>query len=213
MEKKIYGIYEDITQKFSNFVNVENGITPVPIEKMAESLGLSVSTANLNFANSRKYNQRIGELVGTDIVIDENVDYNVGRFAIAHELGHYLWMIKKEEYEELKEKDDSIKVPQYSLPLLPSDTDELFADVYALLLLVPLEGVFKEFRAYLENIEEYPIDITEWWRTISKKADIPFHSVASGYSYIKIAAIEYYKKNIEGKSIQEQYIHYGDLFY
>lgn len=168
---------------------------------MAESLGLSVSIANLNFANSRKYNQRIAKIAGTDIIIDENVDYTIGRFAIAHEIGRYLWTKNKQEYS------------QYSFPLLPSESDELFADVYALLLLVPLEGFLKEFRDYLENIEEYPIDITEWWRMISKKADIPFHSVASGYCYIKMVALEYYKRNIEEKSIQEQYTHYGDLFY
>lgn len=201
MEKQVYKIYEETTKMLEKHINKNEGLTPVPIEKIAEDLGLSITISNLNFANNRKFNQRVAETVDKTIIIDKNTEYKLGRYAIAYEIGKYL---------QTQSKDGD--APQYSLPYLPSTKESIIAEIYAIFLTIPIESLFLEFRDYIENMEEYPDNIEEWWRIISKKSEVPLDKVASSYTYIKLAAIEYYKQKVEGKTIQDQYIHFGDIF-
>ena len=173
---------------------------PISIEDVARGLGLSIYARNLNFANPRKYNQRIGELDGTNIYIEDTADWDVKRFAIAHEIGHFII-------------DKGRGPAQYSLPLLASNSNELVSDVYALFLLVPFELFLSEFESYINNIETLPINITHWWRQLSTKAEVPYYNIASGYAYFKFAALEHYRTKIANKSLKTQIAEYGELFY
>ena len=173
---------------------------PIAINDVAEKLGLTIRAKNLNLANPRKHNQRIGELNGSDIYIEEMADWDVKRFAIAHEIGHYL-------------VDIGGGPAQYSLPLLASNSNELLADVYALFLLVPFKLFLDEFNIYIKNIDELPININHWWKRLSFKAEIPYYNIASGYAYFKFAALEHYKTRIANKPLRTQIDEYGELFY
>lgn len=199
MEKEAY----DLLQKH---LGEEKIVLPIPIESVAESLGVEIRTADLNFANPRKENQRIGELSGKCITIDESVDWKVGRYAVAHELGHYL----VNEMDWNKNKGRTVR---YTLPLLPTDEAEVFADIYALFLMMPFPIYLQKFQEYLNAIVSYPIDITSWWNELSDQAGIPFHSIASGYSWLQLRAVEHYNEKVtKAKSLQEQIKNYGELF-
>ena len=173
---------------------------PIRVDDVAKELGITIYSKNLNLANSRKYNQRIGELNGNNIYIEETADWDVKRFAIAHEIGHRLI-------------DRDMGPAQYSLPLLASNSDELLADVYALFLLVPFDLYLDEFKHYIDNIETLPININHWLKRLSAKAEVPYYNIASGYAYFKFAALEHYKTKIEGKPLRTQIEEYGELFY
>lgn len=173
---------------------------PIVVDDVARELGITIYSKNLNLANSRKYNQRIGELNGNNIFIEETADWDVKRFAIAHEIGHYLI-------------DRDMGPAQYSLPLLASNSDELLADVYALFLLVPFDLYLDEFKHYIDNIETLPININHWLKRLSVKAEVPYYNIASGYAYFKFVALEHYKTKIEGKPLRTQIEEYGELFY
>lgn len=173
---------------------------PISVDKVAEYLGVEIYTKNLNLANPRKENQCIGELCGNEISIEETVSWSLRRYTIAHEIGHYMI-------------EGTNETAQYALPLLASDSSELLADMYALFLLIPLENFLKEFKEYIDNIQKYPIDITEWWETLSEKTEVPYHSIAGGYMYFRLAALKHYKDKIEGKPLREQIENWGDGFY
>ena len=173
---------------------------PISVDKVAQHLGVEIYTKNLNLANPRKENQCIGELYGNEISIEETVSWSLRRYTIAHEIGHYMI-------------EDTKETAQYALPLLACDSSELLADLYALFLLIPLENFLKEFKEYIDNIQKYPIDITEWWKTLSEKTEVPYHSIAGGYMYFRLAALQYYKDRIKGKPLREQIENWGDVFY
>lgn len=112
---------------------------PISVDKVAEHLGVEISTKNLNLANPRKENQCIGELCGNEISIEETVSWSLRRYTIAHEIGHCMI-------------EGPNGTAQYALPLLPSSSCELLADMYALFLLIPLEIFLKEFKEYIDNM-------------------------------------------------------------
>lgn len=196
----IYQISEKAKDLVNDVYSKEKIELPISVDKVAEFLGVEIYTKNLNLANPRKENQCIGELCGNEISIEETVSWSLRRYTIAHEIGHYL--IK-----------DTKETAQYALPLLASGSSELLADMYALFLLIPLEIFLKEFKEYIDNIQKYPIDITEWWETLSEKTEVPYHSIAGGYTYFRLAALKYYKDKIEGKPLREQIDNWGDVFY
>lgn len=175
-------------------------VLPISVDEVTNCLELEVQTKNLNVANPRKENQRIGELYGNKISIEETVNWNLKRYTIAHEIGHYMI-------------EDKNETAQYALPLLACNGIELLADMYALFLLIPLECFLKEFKEYIDNIQKYPINITEWWEQLSEKAEVPYHSIAGGYTYFRLAALKHYKNNIDGKPLKEQINNWGDVFY
>lgn len=196
----VYKVHEKTRGLLENVYSGEEIVLPISVDRIAERLGLEIRTKNLNLANPRKENQRIGELCGEVINVEETVNWNLRRYTIAHEIGHYM----------LEDKNETA---QYALPLLASDSSELLADMYALFLMVPLELFLKEFKEYIDGIKKYPINITEWWERLSEKAEVPYHSIAGGYTYFRLAALKHYKMNIEGKTLKTQIANWGDVFY
>ena len=144
----IYEVYEKTGRLLEKVYSGEEIVLPISVDRIAKYLELEIFTKNLNLANPRKENQRIGELYGKVINIEETVNWNLKRYTIAHEIGHYM----------IKNKDETA---QYALPLLASNSSELMADMYALFLMVPLELFLKEFKEYIDGIKKYPINITE----------------------------------------------------
>lgn len=160
---------------------------PVDIERIVEFYGIDVFYQPLNIISGRM-NERSHKVVGRNlkrinrvtnqsesyILIDDESRYEEQRYALAHELAHYLIHIEDRKFNS-----------EYCvMPMLFKKMEEMVADIFAIFLLIPLPIFLKEFSAYMGN-QSVPAKTSEWLKYLSRVTEVPYEDVAIGYQNIR----------------------------
>lgn len=170
---------------------------PVDIVKLAEKMGIQIEEEDLSeFSRSLGMNKRIGEIDMREdifskkrictIYVDENAAPSSKRYAIAHELVHYIMHYEKESFYN----------GYFIMPMCPARMEEIIADIFAIFLLVPVRSFFKEFSEYVrmrtEN-EKVPVTTEAWMQYLSERAVLSEYYVAYGYQQFRYVAYLIYQ--------------------
>ena len=160
---------------------------PIDIEKIAESLDIDVICQPLNGKMGRqdgcahrvvgrnlKRVNRVTNETRSCILIDDESRYDEQRYALAHELTHYLKHIEERRFNS----------EYYVMPMLFKKMEEMVADIFAIFLLIPLPIFIKEFATYMGN-QSKPVKTSEWLKYLSLVAEVPYENVAIGYQNIR----------------------------
>lgn len=187
---------------------------PIDIHLIYEKLGISVIETDLNSymeeCNPRRVNKITGKIsirksvlnnsvIKKSIYIDENTAPIQQRFAMAHELCHYI----------LKMDDKMYSDEFCNMPMLPKNSAELVADAFAIFLLIPLNPFLKEFLKYVENerkSERPPFKTSEWFEYLSAVSYVAEDYVAYGYQEIRYVAnwlYELKQRKEAGENVEE----------
>lgn len=175
----------------------KEGGFPIDIETLAESLGVRVVLEDLNeFSGWRSMNRKIGQIeIGENlftgekmsmIYIDKEVPPFSKRYAIAHELAHYIMHYDDPDYYE----DYCI------MPMCPKNIEEIVADIFATFLLIPVRYFFIEFLSYVERkIAEGsgPVTTEKWIQYLAERSMISEYYVAYGYQQLRYVAYWIYR--------------------
>lgn len=160
---------------------------PVDIEKIVKTFGIEVYYQPLNESMGRK-DGRINKVVGSNlkkinhmtkkpssiILIDDESEKEEQRYALAHELGHYL----------IHQDDIIYNSEYYVMPMLFKKMEEMIADIFAIFLLIPLPVFLNEFMIYIGE-QSIPVKTSEWLKYLSIVSGIPYEDVAIGYQNIR----------------------------
>lgn len=174
---------------------------PVDINKVVEYLEIEVSEIDLNDENNKNRSNRVvGELSVRPhlfedgekrcIYIDSNTTLHTQRYALAHEIGHYLINKRKKLFS------DSYCI----MPMLPKEAKELVADAFAIFLLIPIKVFIKEFDNYIEENRKnrsLPISTEDWLQYLSTVANVSYHYVACGYQHLRCVSHWLYQYRYE----------------
>ncbi len=172
---------------------------PIDIKKVAEKLGLTLSSDNYHidieinhfkdgydclplaqlFLRKKIFGTKNGDLCGTIHLPDYISDKSV-RFAIAHSIGRIA-------FREQKRIDSTFKFKAYEdlYPLV--STDEMTAEVFAYALLLPYHLFIKERKRYESYRSSWPLDYSRWIAYITDTAQMPeYYSVLACQEIKKI---------------------------
>ena len=123
--------------------------------------------------NLKRKNLFNGEIVSS-ILIDNESNRAEQRYALAHELAHYIM-----HYSE------NILNSEYCvMPMLFREMEEMVADCFATFLLIPTPLFVKEFSAYIGK-QFVPVKTSEWLRYLSIVSEVAYENVAIGYQMIR----------------------------
>lgn len=173
---------------------------PVNVEKIAKNIGIDVYYQALNRNGEEKHKHN---LVGTiykrpnivtqeitsSIIIDAESRRAQQRFALAHELAHYL----------IHSDNKLLQSGYYIMPMLFFDVEEMIADIFATFLLIPIPQFFQTFFTYIKGQFE-PVKTDDWLKYLSIVSEVPYEDVAIGYQNMRfVAAMLYQVKKEEGR--------------
>lgn len=159
----------------------------IDIEKIAQGMKIQVVYQPLNSGIERE-DERIHHVVGrnlkrinritnqpiNNILIDTESTRSEQRYALAHEIAHYMIHFQDEIYND-----------KYCImPLLFKEMEEMVADIFAIFLLIPVPLFLKEFMRYIGG-QSVPVKTSEWLKYLSIVAEIPYEYVAIGYQNIR----------------------------
>lgn len=170
----------------------ENGRFPVDIELLAERLGAQIEEENLNEVQSWScMNRKIGQIEIAEnyftkekvrtIFVDKAAPPSSRRYAIAHELAHYITHYDDWGYYEA----------YCIMPMCPKEIDEIVADIFAIFLLIPVKYFFVEFLEYVKRkIGDggAPVTTERWIRYLAERSMISDYYVAYGYQQLRYVA-------------------------
>lgn len=174
----------------------DNYTLPIDIHYIYEKLGISLYEVDLNSYMEGCVPKRVNRIIGkisirknimTDkikrsVYIDENTAPILQRYAMAHELCHYIMQ---------SEKSETFSDEYCNMPMLPKDSTELVADAFAIFLLIPLGPFLQEFLKYVINEKESgrpPFRTSDWIEHLSSICFISKDFVACGYEQIRTVA-------------------------
>lgn len=175
----------------------KDGRFPIDIETLAERLGVRVVLEDLNeFSGWRSMNRKIGQIeIGENlftgekmnmIYIDKGVPPFSKRYAIAHELAHYIMHYDDVDYYE----DYCI------MPMCPKNVEEIVADIFATFLLIPVRYFFEEFLFYVKQRRDEgkgPVTTEKWIQYLAERSMISEYYVAYGYQQLRYVAYWIYR--------------------
>ncbi len=175
----------------------ENSRFPVDIELLAKKLGVQVEIEDLNeFSGWNSMNRIIGQIqIGYNfftqgqkrtIYADKAAPTSSKRYAIAHEIAHYIMHYDDRDYYE----DYCI------MPMCPADIEEIVADIFAIFLLIPVRYFFVEFLEYVKcrmGEGKIPVTTESWIRYLAEISMIPDYYVAYGYQQLRYVAYWIYQ--------------------
>ena len=151
---------------------------PIDIEMVGNEMGIRIVRRRILASAANQFNKVIGQILidGKEklIEVDNLVSYKTQQYAIAHSIGRYLLLDEDVMYEH-----------SYAIPLMPSELGEIAADKVALFLLLPLNVFKREFKAYLDSIKDYPLDVDRWMEHLSDKSQVSMFNLAIGYQQLK----------------------------
>lgn len=172
---------------------------PIDVEALAEALGVQVEEEDLNeFISRKSMNRKIGQIVidqddfsenrikTKTIFTDKAAAPSSKRYAIAHEIVHFIMHYDKSEYYE----DYCI------MPMCPRDAEEIVADIFAIFLLIPVRLFFAEFRDYVQRQmteERTPVTTESWIRYLAERSMLSEYYVAYGYQQLRYVAYWIYQ--------------------
>lgn len=203
--------YWEASQKAEKLIELllgKNSNLPIDVEKMAEKMGIKIEEEDLSiFASKSSVNKKIGQIIIREdffsettfstIYVDRSASPLVKRYAIAHELVHFIMHFDKKNYYE----DYCI------MPMCPTGIEEIVADIFACFILIPVRSFFKEFYAYVQQrtIEENVPIATEYWiKYLAERSVLPEYYVAYTYQQLRYVAYWIYQawrnddKNLDG---------------
>lgn len=173
---------------------------PIDIVKIVDFFGIEIIEINLNEDRTDRNNKVVGELSVRPqifgrgevkcIYIDSKTPLYTQRYALAHELGHYL----------INEGKKLVGDEYCIMPMLPKEPEELIADAFAISLMIPIGVFYREFSKYLKEEKtngNLPIGTEDWLQYLSTSARISYHYVAYGYQQLRCVAFW-----------MQQYLHY-----
>lgn len=175
----------------------ENYDFPVNIEKVVKSFGIEIYYQPLNGEMGKK-DGRPHKVVGRNlkkinrftkeqssiILIDDESGKDEQRYALAHELGHYL----------IHQEDKVFNSEYCVMPMLFKRMEEMVADIFAIFLLIPLPIFLNEFMTYIGE-QSVPVKTSEWLKYLSIVSGVPYEDVAIGYQNIRyVCGIMYGEK-------------------
>ena len=178
---------------------------PVDIELLAKRLGAQIEIEDLNeFFGWKSMNRKIGQIqIGENfftkeniktIFVDKTAPISSKRYAIAHELAHYIMHF-----------DDKYFYEDYCImPMCPIDIEEVVADIFAIFLLIPVRYFFAEFLEYVKcKMDEgkTPVTTESWIRYLAERSMIPDYYVAYGYQQLRYVAYWIYQAWNDGDNI------------
>lgn len=180
---------------------------PVNIEKIVKSVGLEIVYQPLNHSSNPKRLHRIaGKIIKRQsritgetrsmILIDENCARKEQRYALAHELTHYLMHYSDQQFRS------EFRV----MPMLFKEKEEMIAEIFAVFLLIPLPIFLEEFSIYIGVGGDVPVNTSEWLQYLSTIAAVPYEDVAIGYQNIRYVLSVFYKSEDNDKLLSN----YGD---
>lgn len=170
---------------------------PIDVVALANKLGIFVVEENLNeFANKRSMNRKIGQIEifydpffhekSITIYIDKMAAISSKRYAVAHELVHYILNYDTNDYYE----DYCI------MPMCPIDVEEIVADIFANFLLIPIRLFFDEFKKYVITQierEKTPVTTEKWMDYLAERSLLSQYYVAFGYQQLRYVAYWIYQ--------------------
>lgn len=204
-EKKSY--MEDV-KKESDFFNeiskyVESQLkknninreVPIVLEEICNKYQLKVEYIDLlqDSKDGTIKNKTIGNLLVyhnenktydyANIYIDKNSSYLVKRYALAHEIAHYL----------LEKEDEKTSMQTFSL-LFPGfknlNKKEILVDYIAILILIPEKFLEKSFNNLMkEKVNESEFDIDLELMALSREAQVPFYVLVQAFQFYRIKNI------------------------
>ena len=185
---------------------------PIDIHDIVKRLGIEILELDLNQddMSSDQYNRVVGELsirpqiFGNGqikcIYLDSHTTLYTQRYALAHELCHYLINEQKKLFTD-----------NYCImPMLPVEVEELLADAFAIALLIPINAFLKEFFKYIEEEKEngkLPISTEDWLQYLSTSSKVSYHYVACGYQQLRCVSLwmyQYREKLLKAASEQSE---------
>ncbi len=175
----------------------EEGRFPVDVEQLAKKLGAQVEEEDLNeFSSWKCMNRKIGQLeIGENsfssrkvraIFVDKKAPPSSQRYAIAHELVHYIIHYSDRDYYEA----------YCTMPMCPEDIEEVVADIFAIFLLIPVRYFFVEFLEYVKRKTDegkIPVTTESWIRYLAERSMISDYYVAYGYQQLRYVAYWIYQ--------------------
>ncbi|NBH99693.1 ImmA/IrrE family metallo-endopeptidase [Anaerotruncus sp. 1XD22-93] len=170
---------------------------PVDIKLLAEKMGVQVEEDDLNeFSSWKCMNRKIGQLeIGENsfssrkvraIFVDKKAPPSSQRYAIAHELVHYIIHYSDRDYYEA----------YCTMPMCPEDIEEVVADIFAIFLLIPVRYFFVEFLEYVKRKTDegkIPVTTESWIRYLAERSMISDYYVAYGYQQLRYVAYWIYQ--------------------
>lgn len=169
----------EIAEKLIKDVYHEEELSfPIDVIEIAHYLGINVVKDYLNENGTRQFSRILGRIISragkTFIIVDGSVSYKTQRYTIANAIGRYLLS-----------EEEAIFESNYAIPLIPQSLEEIAADVVALFLLLPMSAFKKEFASYLEQCEDYPLDVDAWMQYLSDVSQTTMFNLAIGYQQLK----------------------------
>lgn len=162
---------------------------PIDIFKLVQQLGVNIEPEDLNaYTNAGKFNRTIGQIIicediftnkqSKTIYVDQSAAPSSKRYAIAHEIVHYIMHYDKNDYYE----DYCI------MPMCPKNIEEILADIFAVFLLIPVRLFFEEFRTYVlkRYLEDnVPVTTEAWIKYLGERSLLSEYYVAYGYQQLR----------------------------
>lgn len=175
----------------------ENGKFPVDVELLAERIGVQIEEEDLNeFSDQESMNRKIGQVqIGENlftgekmrsIFVDKAVPPSTRRYAIAHEIAHYIMHFEDWDYYE----------DYFIMPMCPEDIEEIVADIFAIFLLIPVRYFFVEFLEYVKRKMKEgktPVTTERWIRYLAECSMVSDYYVAYGYQQLRYVAYWIYQ--------------------
>lgn len=172
----------------------DNAHFPVDIEDIVRQLGIDIIYQPLNTMRQegeRHVHKMVGTIVKrpgivtpiiTCILLDSESKQEEQRYALAHELAHYLINYNQRIYASA----------YHLMPMLFTDMEEMIADIFAIFLLIPLPAFFDVFYEYIKAQNE-PVRTSEWLRYLSIISNVSYEEVSIGYQNIRYVSGIIYK--------------------
>lgn len=173
----IYIQVSQLLKDYFNFKNLDDISFPIDFYGLAEWLGVKVESTDLNYLRFSKFSMQLGKLEIENneaiIYLERRASPLSARYALAHEISHYLCNHKNINCLESK---------------LPANREELIIDIVTSFLILPPELTFSIAWDFTQNNLKRPVDLNEILFYLSKMAKMPFYRTITAYEHLKTVA-------------------------
>lgn len=167
--------------KHCNFLLYEMELADLDSMEQDKDGGGRTTIAQMQMRERRRRVDDSGQLeaeIAGSIVIDKNLGENAKRFAIAHELGHYVLRTLNPIGPLFIE--DSCPGPFAYVP-----EKEFLANEFAYALLLPYSLVKERKKRYEQENRYNPLSYMDWIQVLEVEAQLPQHYIILAYEEIK----------------------------
>ncbi len=167
--------------KYCNFLLYETELADLDSMEQDKDGGGRTTIAQMQMRERRRRVDNSVQLeaeIAGSIIIDKNLGENAKRFAIAHELGHYVLRTQNPIGPLFIE--DSCPGPFAYVP-----EKEFLANEFAYALLLPYSLVKERKKRYEEENQYNPLSYMDWIQVLEAEAQLPQYYAILGYEEIK----------------------------